>query len=157
MPSTTPSLRLRWVTSTLADSEPSSTAKLWFWLVISTVPVASRRTGWLPPWWPNGSLKVVGAEGGGEQLVAEADAEDRHLAEQLADASDGVAGDRGRVAGAVREEHAVGLAGEDLGGRRGGGHDLDGGDPPRWRRIVRLDAEVVGDDRAAPRDREPTV
>ena len=110
-----------------APPRPSgATAKLWFWLVISTPPVASRRTGWLPPWWPNGSLKVVAAERRGQQLVAEADAEHGHLAEQAADGLDGV-GDRGGVAGAVGEEHAVGLAGQDVGRRSCGGHDLDGG------------------------------
>ena len=70
--------------------------------------------------------------------MAEADAEHRHLAHQ---AGDGVrrAGDRGRVAGAVRQEHPVGLAGEHVGGR------VDAGTtstwqpaPTRWRRIVRL-------------------
>ena len=37
MPSLTPSLRFTWVTSA-PGTEPSATAKLWFWLVISTAP-----------------------------------------------------------------------------------------------------------------------
>jgi hypothetical protein len=54
-------------------------------------------------------LELVGghAEGQREQLVAEADAEDRHLAEQAADRLDRVVDGR-RVAGAVGEEDAVG-------------------------------------------------
>ena len=54
-----------------------STAKPWFWVVISTLPVRSLRTGWLAPRWPNLSLKVLRAEGLAEELVAQADAEDR--------------------------------------------------------------------------------
>ena len=33
-----------------------STAKPWFWLVISTLPVARSFTGWLAPRWPRSSL-----------------------------------------------------------------------------------------------------
>ena len=40
----------------------------------------------------------------------------------------GQALDRGRVARAVGQEHPVGPAGQDVGGRRAGGHDLDAGD-----------------------------
>ena len=36
MPSHTPSFRLTWVTSARPASESAATAKLWFWLVIST-------------------------------------------------------------------------------------------------------------------------
>ena len=69
---------------------------------------------------------------------------------------DGVGGvaDRGRVARAVGQEHAVGLAGQHLGGRR-----WTPAPPrrwrcsPRWRRMVALDAEVVGDDPARARRR----
>ena len=53
------------------------------------------------------------AERQAEQLVAEADPEDGHLAEELPDRGDAVA-DRLGVAGAVREEHAVGPPGEQL-------------------------------------------
>ncbi len=56
-----------------------STAKLWFWLVISTRPVPRCCTGWLPPWWPNGIFTRVGADGPAQQLVAEADPEDGNL------------------------------------------------------------------------------
>ena len=47
-------------------------------------PVARSSTGWFAPRWPNGSLKVREAGREREQLVAEADAEHRHAAEQLA-------------------------------------------------------------------------
>src|SRR4029079_3032885 len=49
LPSLVRSLRLRCVTATLPDRLSGSTQKLWFWLVISTCPVVSWRTGWLPP------------------------------------------------------------------------------------------------------------
>ena len=55
-------------------------------------------------------LHGVGAERPAEELVAEADAEHRHVAEQPADGVDGV-GHRGRVAGTVGEEHAGRLRG----------------------------------------------
>ena len=48
-----------------------------------------------------------------EQLVAEADAEDRHLAQRFAQGFDGVI-HRGRIAGAVADEQAVGLEFENL-------------------------------------------
>ena len=41
-----------------AFSDSVSTAKLWFWLVISTLPVSRFFTGWLPPRCPNFILKV---------------------------------------------------------------------------------------------------
>ena len=41
-----------------ARSESASAAKPWFCEVISTLPVASFRTGWLQPRWPNFSLYV---------------------------------------------------------------------------------------------------
>ena len=57
MPSRASSLRHRWVSVTFG-TDPASTAKLWFWLVISMRPVAVQRTGTLPPWWPKRILKV---------------------------------------------------------------------------------------------------
>jgi hypothetical protein len=36
-----------------------SVAKPWFCAVIETFPVSTFLTGWLPPRWPNFSLKVV--------------------------------------------------------------------------------------------------
>ena len=83
-------------------------------------------------------------DGQRQQLVAQADAEDRHLAQQPADGLHGVA-HRGRVARAVGEEDAVGLQGQRLLGRPVGGDDgdlaTDGGQIPE---DAALDAEVVG-------------
>ena len=56
----------------------------------------------------------------------------------------------GRVAGAVGQEHAVGRAGEHVGGRGRGGHDLDGAERGEVAQDRALDAEVVGDDRGRP-------
>ena len=64
-----------------------------------------------------GQLEGLEADRAAEQLVAEADAEDRPLADQLADGLDDVV-ERGRVAGAVGEEDDVGVLGEDLLGAR---------------------------------------
>ena len=47
--------RLVWMALAWA-SESGLTAKPWFWLVISTLPVMRLRTGWLAPRWPNLSL-----------------------------------------------------------------------------------------------------
>ena len=82
-----------------------------------------------------------------EDLVPEADAEQRHVAEQRAHVVGGVSDGCG-IAGPVGEEHAVGITGEHFRRRRVGGHDID-------RAPVReqvgedgaLDAEVVGDHR----------
>ena len=43
-------------------SVAGSTAKPWFWLVISTWPVSRSFTGWLAPWWPNFILTVRAPE-----------------------------------------------------------------------------------------------
>ena len=94
-------------------------------------------------------LVGVEAERAPEDLVPEADAEQRHVAEQRAHVVGRVGDGRG-VAGPVGEEHAVGIAGQHLRRGRVGGHDVD-------RAAVReqvgedgaLDAEVVGDHREA--------
>ena len=51
-PERVPSLRHTWLSVTFG-TEPASTAKLWFWAVISTFDVRVSCTGTLPPWWPN--------------------------------------------------------------------------------------------------------
>jgi len=63
-------------------------------------------------------------EGTGEDLVAEANAEERFFADELAGGFTGVIQGLG-IAGAVREENAVGAKGEDFVGRGGGGEDGD--------------------------------
>ena len=90
-------------------------------------------------------LERLAAECPAEQLMAEADPEDRHLAEQLGDRVDGVA-DHRRVARAVRQEHAVGLAAPGRRRRGRGRHDLDGAETRQVAQHRPLDAEVEGDD-----------
>ena len=80
-----------------------------------------------------------------EDLVTEADAEDGYLADE-ATHDLGRARHRRGIAGTVREEHAVGLAGEHVGRGRPGGHDLDV--TPHADEVAQdraLDAEVVRD------------
>ncbi len=84
-----------------------------------------------------------------EQLVAETDPEDRDLTEQAADRVDGVRHGR-RVAGPVRQEHAIGPAGEDVGCGRRCRHHLDPGEAAEVAQDGALDAEVVGDDERPP-------
>ena len=95
---------------------------------------------------PERQLDRLGAQGPAEQLVAEADAEDRHLAEQLADRLDGV-GHLSRVARPVGQEDAVGLASQHVGRRRRGRDDVDRAEAGEVAKDRPLDAEVVGDDR----------
>jgi hypothetical protein len=105
-----PSNRLTWRGAHVAGSAFSSTAKPWFWLVMLTRPLSRSFTGWLAPWWPNFILKVLGARGQRQDLVAQADAEGgRAAGEQFAHGLDGVVAGLG-VAGAVAEEDAVGLS-----------------------------------------------
>ena len=146
MPSITPSLRLTWVTSALG-TEPSADREV---VVLAgdldragargAAPGGCRRggrTGSLtvaPPsavassWWPRQMPKTGTSPS------------------RPPDGLDGV-GHGGRVAGTVGQEHAVGLAGQHVGGGRGRpARPRPWPMPARWRRIVRLDAEVVGDD-----------
>ncbi len=58
-------------------------------------------------------LVCLGSQSQREHLVPQADAEERHLADQALQGFDGV-GYRRWVARAVGYEHAVGLAGEDF-------------------------------------------
>ena len=90
-------------------------------------------------------LELVGlaAEGQAEELVAEADAEDRDLADEMADVVLRVR-HRLRIAGAVREQHAVVAAVEDLLGMRGRRIDRDlAALPHELPQDVALHAEVV--------------
>src|SRR6266550_1122728 len=86
------------------------------------------------------------AERQAQKLVAEADPEDGHLAEELPDGGDAVADCLG-IAGPVGEEDPVGPPGEQLRRRRRRRVDRDG--TPVGRELaqdVRLHAEVVGGD-----------
>ena len=51
-----------WVTRKFGGSVSGSTAKPWFWLVMSTWPPSKSLTGWLAPWWPNFILSVRAPE-----------------------------------------------------------------------------------------------
>ena len=81
-----------------------------------------------------------------EELVAEADAEDWFFADELAEFAVDVA-ERGWVAGAIGEEDAVGIFGENFGGAGGGVHHLDfEARLAQAAQDVEFDAEVVCDD-----------
>ena len=101
-----------------------------------------------------GQLERRVAEREPEQLVAEADAEERHAAEQRADRLD-LVGEHGRVAGAVRDQHRARLRLEDRVGIPGARDDVrlepGVGEPARDRA---LRAEVDDDDPRAGADRE---
>ena len=88
-------------------------AKPWFCEVISTLArlqVLDRVVGAAVA---EGQLERLQADGAAQQLVAEADAPHGLLADERAHGLDDVA-ERGRVAGAVGEEHGVGVLGEQL-------------------------------------------
>ncbi len=94
-------------------------------------------------------FECAAAESQAAQLVAQADSENRHAAEQLADICDGV-GDRLGIAGAVREKNAVRLQRENIFGgsfRRNDG-DVAAVIHEKAQNIL-LDAEIVGDDAIA--------
>ena len=90
-------------------------------------------------------LEGAAAESQAAELMAEANAEDRHAAEQLANIRDGV-GDRLGIAGAIREKNAVGLQREHVfrgSLRRDDGHVAIVIDEQAQN--ILLDAEIVGD------------
>ena len=77
---------------------------------------------------PERQLDRAGAERQPEQLMTEADPEHGHVTDQPCDLVGGVLHHR-RVAGAVREEHPVGSAGEDIGSGRRCRNHLDPAEP----------------------------
>ena len=91
----------------------------------------------------------VNAEGASEDLVSEADAEDRQggtFAHDPAESLLGVSAGGGGVAGSVGEEKSVRLAGEDLLGVRGGGDDSHArAEVGEVTQNVALDAEINSD------------
>ncbi|EIL99181.1 putative thioesterase [Rhodanobacter thiooxydans LCS2] len=91
-------------------------------------------------------LQRLAAQRQAHQLVAETDAEQRDLRlEELAGCRDGVVAGR-RIAGAVGQEHAIGLHGEHLGGGRLRRHHGDlAALLGEQAQDVELGAEVVGD------------
>ncbi len=92
-----------------------------------------------------GELVGAGTERGRQQLMTETDSEHGHLAEESVDDRRRT-DDRRRIAGSVREEDAIGIAGEDLGGRCAGRHDLDRGDAGQVSEDRGLHTEVIGHD-----------
>ena len=91
-------------------------------------------------------LEGGSAVGVGEKLVTEADAEDRFFADELAEFAVDIA-ERGRIAGAVGEEDAVGIFGEDFGGAGCGVHHLDfEARLAQAAQDVEFDAKIVCDD-----------
>jgi hypothetical protein len=114
--------------------------KPWFIEVISTLPVVRSLTGWLAPWWPWFILRVFAPKRQRQHLVAEADAEQRQVGLQHAlDHRHGIGAGGGRVAGAVRQEDAIGVQRQHLFGR-GGGRQHGHSQPveARQRRMLRL-------------------
>ena len=107
------SLRLRWVTVDAAVEAAGSTQKLWFWLVISTLPLALVAHGMVAAVMAERQLECLAADCPAEQLMAETDAEHRHLAQQRGDRIDRIT-DLGRVAGPIRQEHAGGPPGQHV-------------------------------------------
>ena len=97
-------------------------------------------------------LEGAAAQSQGEQLMAEADAEHRHPADERAQRPDRGSGHRG-VSGAVAEEHSVGIGGQHLFGRSAGRHDGHGGDLAQALQDGGLDAQVVGHHPAGARSR----
>ena len=98
-------------------------------------------------------LHLLGAraEGQGQHLVAEADAEDRRAGlHQPADLGDGVEARRGRVARSVGQHDPVRPVGQDLlGGGRGGNDGDAGADRGEGAQDVPLHAEVHDHDMVA--------
>ena len=144
-PSTSPSLRLRWEISLPAGSDVGIDGVVV--VLAGDLDAAGRLVahGVVPAVVPEAQLERPRAEREAHDLVPEADPEHRHVAEQAPNDLDR-ARHCSRVAGAVREEHAVGLAGEHVGGGGRRGHDLDLA--PRGHELVEdraLDAEVVRD------------
>src|SRR5690606_8856921 len=91
---------------------------------------------------PELELEGFSAQEIGQQLVAEADSENRLHPEQGFDGIDGII-QLGRVAGAVGEEYPVRIEGQDFFGRGGGGnaHHL-GTHGPQFPKDVVLDAVI---------------
>ncbi len=83
-----------------------------------------------------------------QQLVAEADAEQRLAGlDQLLDGGDGIVAGGRRIAGAIGQEHAIGIVREDFGGGGGGRKHGDlGAFIGEAAQDIALGAVVDGDD-----------
>src|SRR5271168_1861810 len=90
-------------------------------------------------------FECAAAESEPAKLVAQADAENRHAANELANVCDGVA-DRFGIAGAVREENAIRFQGKHiLGGSLCGDDRHSATMVYKKAQNILLDAEIVGD------------
>ena len=99
------------------------------------------------PVMPEGQLEGFRTDCGREQLVPETDAEDGHLAEQLADRAPQMA-ERLGVAWTVAQEDAVGVTTHDVFGRRSRRYNFDGAEALELVEDGALDTEVEGHDAA---------
>jgi hypothetical protein len=151
MPQFEPSNSDTCVSITPAGSVWLSTVKPWFIEVIWTLPVASSFTGWFAPWWP-WFILIVRAPRRAPDLVAQADAEDGHVAlvQHLADRRhrvdarsrpDRPARSRGTALGPLRQ-HVLGRG-------RGGQHGHVAARRGEAAQDVALGAVVDGDHLAA--------
>ncbi len=115
MPQLEPSNSDTWVCSTPSGRVAPSTAKPWFMLVISTSPLLSPNSRHPLHRMVRAAVALMHLDRlracrQREELVAEADAEDRHVPfQQRGDDRHGIGTRRGGVAGAVGQEHPVRL------------------------------------------------
>ena len=95
-----------------AGSESPTTWTSWFWAVTWTRPSSTSWTGWFAPWWPNRSRRRVGARGPADDLVTEADAEQRPAVvdDRLRQRDRGL--ESCRIARAGRQDQAVDVRSE---------------------------------------------
>ena len=101
--------------------------------------------GMVGPVVPEGQLVGRPAQRRRQDLVAEADAEDRHAPDEVGHRRRRTR-EGGGVARAVGEEHAVGLEGQHVVGRGAGRHHGDRAERGEQLHHGRLDTEVVGHD-----------
>jgi len=95
---------------------------------------------------PERQLERLAAERATQQLMAEADAEDRNLSQQLADGLHGVP-DHRRIPRAIAEKHAIGASIRQHRRCTGRGRDhFHRAQPAEMAQDGRLDPEVKGDD-----------
>ena len=132
MPSTTPSLRFRWVTSAPLGSEPSVDRVVV--VLAGDLDRAGRQAAHrvvAAVVAERAACRSSAAEGGGQQLVAEADAEHRHLAEQAGDGRRRVPATAAGSPGPLERNTPSGSRASTSAAGVPAGHHLDGGDAAR--------------------------
>ena len=138
-----------------APSESAATAKLWFWLVISTAAGGQAADRVVAAVVAERQLVGGAAEGRGQELVAEADAEDRHLAEQAADGLGRAWSTAAGSPGPLERNTPSGSRASTSSAVVQAGTTSTVAESAQVAQDRALDAEVVGDDPAA--GRRPTV